>query len=142
MAKFILDTNAVISLIENNNKKVIDNFRKALELESDIFITILNYYEFLRGINAITNVKGRTILEKYLKETITVIESISLDDARRASKIYQEISKKNLHRKKGKGPGDVDILMTSIALRLDAIIVSHDDDFKGIKGLKIQNWEI
>ena len=89
MIKFILDTNALISLIENGNKNILRNFMKAsFETNGEISITILNYYEYLRDTDAVTNVEYRKILEKYLKRTISVIQSISLDDARKASKIY------------------------------------------------------
>lgn len=143
MNKFILDTNAVISLIENKNQKLLHNFEKvSLDSEAEISITILNYYEYLRGIDAVTNVKYKKILERYLKKAITVIRCISLDDATEAAKIYQqtrEISQDS--KKKRKEPSDVDILIGTIALRKDAVIVSHDDDFKRIKGLKTENWE-
>ena len=143
MTKFILDTNAVISLIENKNKNFLRNFMKAsFETNGEISITILNYYEYLRGTDAVTNVEYRKILEKYLKETISVIQYISLDDAKKASKIYQETRGNKLSKqKKRKEPSDVDILMATIALNKGATIVSHDDDFRRIKGLKTENWE-
>ena len=130
MTKFILDTNAVISLIENKNQKLLQNFRNALlDPESEIFITILNYYEYLRGVNIVTNVEYTKTLERYLNNTIKVIDCISLDVAKRASKIYQRTKgNEQDRRKKGKGSSDVDILMATIALSEDAIIISHDDD--------------
>ena len=65
MTKFILDTNAVISLIENKNKNFLRNFMKAsFETNGKISITILNYYEYLRGTDAVTNVEYRKISEE------------------------------------------------------------------------------
>jgi predicted nucleic acid-binding protein len=82
-------------------------------------------------------------LERYLNNTIKVIDCISLDVAKRASKIYQRTKgNEQDRRKKGKGSSDVDILMATIALSEDAIIISHDDDFKRVEGLETENWEL
>ena len=56
MGKFILDTNALISLIEGKNQKVKKRFEKAVMNNDDISTTVLNYYEFLRGLSTTTNV--------------------------------------------------------------------------------------
>jgi len=63
LAKFLLDIIAVISLIENKDKKVMDHFEKtSIESENEILSTILNCYEFLRRLTDITDVRGRSNL--------------------------------------------------------------------------------
>ena len=138
MGRFILDTNALISIIEKKNPKILKNLNEAVLRQDEISITILNYYELLRGASATTNAKYGVYLKKYLNEVITVISKISQRDAQSAAGIYQKIRKK-INEKKTT-PSDVDIIMAAIALSMDATIVSHDDDFH-LMGVKVQNWE-
>ena len=140
MSRFILDTNALISIIENKNQKMLKRLNEAILVPDDISTTILNYYEFLRGLNATTNTKHRKDLKKYMDKIITVINTINSEDADRAAGIYQNIQKKNKVGKRKTPPSDVDIIMTAIALSVDATIVSHDGDFF-LMGVKVQNWE-
>ena len=67
MSRFILDTNALISIIENKTQKMLKLLNEAILVPDDISTTVLNYYEFLRGLNATTNTKHR----KDLKNTWT-----------------------------------------------------------------------
>ena len=138
MGRFILDTNALISIIEKKNPKILKHLNEAVLRQDEISTTILNYYELLRGASATTNAKYGVDLKKYLNEGITVISKISQRDAQSAAGIYQKIRKK-INEKKTT-PSDVDIIMAAIALSMDATIVSHDDDFR-LMGVTVQIWE-
>ena len=141
MGKFILDTNALISLIEGKNQKVKKRFEKAVMNNDDISTTVLNYYEFLRGLSTTTNVMCKKTLKNYIKQVITVITDISTKEADQASLIYRKVQKKNKSKKTC--PSDVDILMAAISLSIGATIVSHDSDFHSIGSkVKVENWEI
>ena len=138
MGRFILDTNALISIMESKNPKMLKRLKEATLSLDEISTTVLNYYELLRGLSTTTNAKYRKELKNYVDEVITVISTISPKEADCAVGIYQKIQKK-INEKKTP-PSDVDIMMAAIALSMDATIVSHDDDLQ-LMGVKVQNWE-
>ena len=138
MDRFILDTNALISIIESKNKKMLKRLNEAIIYQNEISTTILNYYELLRGLSVTTNAKYRKRIKNYVDEVFNVISTINLKEADCAAGIHQKVQKK-IKGKKGT-PSDVDIIMAAIALSLNATIVSCDNDFNLI-GVKVQNWE-
>ena len=138
MVRFILDTNALISILESKNRNMLKRLKNAILNEDEISTTILNYYELLRGLDYTTNAKYRKEIKQYVDKTFTVISTINLKEADCAAGIHQKIQK-IIKGKKGT-PSDVDIIMAAIALSLNAIIVSRDNDFNLI-GVKVQNWE-
>ena len=138
MVRFILDTNALISLFESKNRNISKRLDNAILNEDEISTTILNYYELLRGLDYTTNAKYRKKIKHYVDKIFTVISTINLKEADCAAGIHQKVQKK-IKGKKGT-PSDVDIIMAAIALSLNATIVSCDNDFNLI-GVKVQNWE-
>ena len=138
MDRFILDTNALISVIESKNKKMLKRLNEAIIYQNEISTTILNYYELLRGLSTTTNANYRKKIKNYVDELFIVISTISLKEADCAAGIYQKIQKTIKGKKTT--PSDVDIMMAAIALSLNATVVSHDSDFN-LMGVKVQNWE-
>lgn len=144
MVKFLLDTNAIIALLDSKNHKLVKRFDREVILGDSVGTSILNYYEYARGVSKSTGNPGRAMLKKYLKASIKLVYFDNLDVADLASDIYLSLSGKPKKSKNAGvvgGPDDVDILTASVALKMDAIIVTHDSDFSKITNLKTENWE-
>ena len=74
MGKYILDTNALMAL-SKNNKNFMQRFNKHVLRNDPILTTVLNYYEFARGLSVSIN-PAVSIIKKYFRNIIK-IEPIS-----------------------------------------------------------------
>ena len=114
-------------------------FNKHVISSDTILTTVLNYYEFARGLSVSSNPALKRI-KKYFNEIIK-IEPISYNISESVSEIYKQLESgsKSKHY-----PDDVDILTPSFTIGIKGILITHDSDFNKISALKnfqIENWE-
>ena len=130
--RYLLDTN-VISAILKGNKTITKKIENVLESGDDIFMSGISYYEIKRGLMA---AKAENQLKRfdYFCEEIGLILLDTKNVFDEASKIYANL------KQKGHPVGDADILIASSAKLKDMIIVTNDDDFNYIEGLRKENW--
>ena len=115
-------------------------FERHISSNDPILTTILNYYEFARGLSVSIN-PAVSIIKKYFRNIIK-IEPISYKIQESGSDIYKQL--KSRHKSKH-CPDDVDILTASFAIYVKGILITHDSDFNKISALKnfqIENWEL
>ncbi|WMT51089.1 MAG: PIN domain-containing protein [Ferroplasma sp.] len=139
MVKYILDTNALIAL-SKNNENFMRRFNNHVLNDDPIITTVLNYYEFARGLSVISN-PAVSKIKQYFRKSIK-IGPINYEISEIGSKIYKELKS----RPKSKhGPDDVDILTASYTIGVKGILITHDSDFNEIaalEGFQIENWEL
>lgn len=146
MGKYLLDTNALISLIEKNDKVTKRFRREILEEGTQFFTTSLNYYEYIRGIPGHRGDPRRRKLKEYLQKAVTVIHITDLKVIDQGGDIFRKLVIKG-KKLKTKGdddkefPDDVDILTAAISIQIKAVVVTHDPDFGKIDGVSSENWE-
>lgn len=123
----IIDTSILIE-IENNNKKVIEQIEELKDTPtSEICITLFNFCEFYFGIiNKSVNNK-----EKALKK---LDEYVLLNTTRKTGVIFCEIL--NKLKKSGKSIPQFDLMILSIAIENNMTLITADNHFKKIDGLK------
>ena len=139
MGKYILDTNALMAL-SKNNKNFMQRFERHISSNDPILTTILNYYEFARGLSVSIN-PAVSIIKKYFGKIIK-IEPISYKISESGSDIYKQL--KSRHKSKH-CPDDVDILTASFAIYVKGILITHDSGFNEISALtnfQIEDWEL
>jgi tRNA(fMet)-specific endonuclease VapC len=130
----ILDTNILVSLLKGDSdaKSKINSLRSS---GTDILTTTITAYELLKG--AAISSRSTENLERVwdLLSTIDALE-LSHEACEEASKIYSEL------RAKGTMIGEFDILIAAIAKSTsdDQSLVTRDEHFKKIKGLKMERW--
>ena len=117
-----LDTSAVIEFLEDSNKGKI--VKKHTENEK-VAITTISINELLITSSG----KEREIIEKFLNSCI--IFSFDEDTAYKSVEIEQKL------RKKGSLISKPDIFIASICLTNDILIITLDNDFTKIEGLKV-----
>ena len=129
---YVLDTNIITALMKGEYS-VLERIQGVLFEGHDVTISCITYYEIKRGLLAIkasTQIKKFELLLNQLE--IILFDNIMVFDE--ASRIFADL------KIRGELISDADILIASGAKVNGFILVSRDDDFKRVKGLKLENW--
>jgi tRNA(fMet)-specific endonuclease VapC len=132
MKKALIDTN-IISAFMRGNPSVIKKVEKYLRFHKTLSVSVITYYEIIRGLKAISNINK---LESF-KNFMSACEILDLDSltAEKAAEIYDAL------RKKGNLIEDADILISATAMTNDLVVVTDNTrHFDRIDGLEISNW--
>lgn len=127
-SNYLLDTNIVIEILSGN----VQIAEKIKELAGfSLCTTVLG--ELYVGVYRVSN---KIKHEKKLLDFLGYCEVILTDTS--TSQKFGEISA-SLY-KKGKPIPSNDIWIASIAIQHDLILVTRDNHFKEVEGLKIESW--
>src|SRR4051812_36058349 len=129
---YVLDTN-VISDLSRNVSIVIAHHDRKLQQGHSLVLCSPVYYESLRGLlkkNATSQIAGLNALKAALDWQI-VIEQDWIETARLWA-VTDNI---------GRRLSDIDLLIAAITSRLNATLVSADDDFDALP-IKHENWRV
>lgn len=132
MKKSLLDTSILIAFLRGE-KSVVTKVDTYLDEFDDLSLSIITYYEILRGLRYIGNKRELRDFEELMDKS----EIITLDREviRKASEIYVEL------KKKGELIGDADILIAASCLFKNMVLVTDDEEHFGrIKELEMENW--
>ena len=128
----LIDTN-ILSAFMRGNSQVIRKTEEYLEKHDTLTISIITYYEILRGIKVLSNETKIKAFHEFMSSCN--IEEIDLLIAEKAADIYDEL------RRTGKLVEDADILIAATAMKHGMVVVTDNTGhFKRIKGLKVENW--
>lgn len=132
LAKYLLDTNILIYLINHNPPKV---FEKIATMEvGDLATCSIVASELFFGVEK-SKFKAHNAKVLYQMLDSLVIYDFGLKEAR----IYAEI-RANLESG-GQLIGNMDMLISAVALANGLILVSNNErEFNRIAGLKVENW--
>ncbi len=132
MRKALIDTN-IVSAFMRGDGKVVQKVQDYLREHATLTISVITYYEIMRGIKALSSGKKIEICHEFL--SLCQIEELDSLIAENASEIYNEL------RKKGQLVEDADILIAATALVYEMVVVTDNSrHFDRIKGLKLENW--
>jgi len=127
-----LDTN-IISYYFNGNIIIKEKLLETIDNDENIYTTVINIYEILKGFRWKNNKKKEQQFKEFLKDVI--IFTIDDDVINIASDLYSSL------RKVGKTIGDADILIAAIVIKNNGTLVSNNTKhYKNIKQLKLINW--
>lgn len=128
---YLLDATAISDWI-NNNRKLINRVQKSLDGGHIVGLSQPVYYEVRRGMIA-NNATGKLrLLENEIRPTLDWIR-LRDEDWMQASQLWADL------QAKGRKVSDMDILLASVVQRLDAIIVTSDNDFDALP-IKREDW--
>lgn len=128
----ILDTDMLLPPFKGV-PSVVERARQHQHLYSYLNITIITYYEVMKGHEYI----GAYDRQKLFDEFCSLNKVILLNPAagKKAAQIYAHL------RRRGKLIPDADILIAGIALAGNYILVTQNvRHFKRVTGLKVENW--
>ena len=129
MRKILLDTNAYSSYLAGN-ERVFDVLTKATTVYMSIFVLSELYAGFKGGLKEKNNV---VILNKFLaKPTVHILDATS-----ETAELFGII--KNTLKKTGTPLPINDIWISSHAIETGAVVITYDQYFKQIPGLRLWN---
>lgn len=110
--------------------------RVTLEVRTDgvIGLCLPAHYEITRGL---VRVDGRRQIEKYRHDFVPMMIGIPLvaEDWDEAARLWAQA------QRVGRQLSDMDLLIAAMAIRLDAVVVTADDDFNALP-VKRENWRL
>ncbi len=124
---FVLDTSVLIE-VENGNEKIIQQIAKLKAApEAELAITLFTFCEFYYGI-LYKSEKNKTKIQERL-EQYTVLQTTP-----RSGVLFCEL----LHqmKKKGIGIAQFDLFIAALTIDKDYTLITLDNDFKNVPGLK------
>jgi tRNA(fMet)-specific endonuclease VapC len=128
----ILDTDILVALLKGEPEAV--QTISGLEEKGDrVATTIVTAYELLKGAYISSKPKENLLKVQDIISNLQVLD-LSLQACEEASKIYLEL------RKAGRLIGEFDALIAAIARTCDETIMTRDEHFTFIRGIKVTEW--
>jgi len=132
MIRYCLDTN-IISYLLKNNQEIVNQLKSAISKNNKIKISLISYYEVLRGLKYIENNKKIYKFSNLLK-FFDLLE-MKADTFETAANIYSEL------RKNGNLIDDADLLIAANCIVNDCVLITNNlKHFQRINSLKCENW--
>jgi tRNA(fMet)-specific endonuclease VapC len=130
--RFLLDTNILIYIRQRRPEKVLRRFRKLRPGEAAL--SVVTYGELLYG--AAKSLQRDAAVER-LRELTHLLPALPLPES--AAETYGDI-RADLEAK-GEMIGNNDLWIAVHALAADLTLVSNNEnEFRRVRGLKLQNW--
>ena len=129
--KYLLNANAVGDVMRRQ-PGVLGRYESALSRGEPLLLCPAVHFEVVRGLLK----SGATAqYRRYQSEFVSIVEWISFerDDWDLAAQLWATA------RQQGRQLSDVDLLLAAMALRLDALLVTADDDFSALP-VRRENW--
>jgi tRNA(fMet)-specific endonuclease VapC len=129
--RYLLDTNAVIALLNDNTSKLARRARR--EKPSDIAISAVVVHELFYGA-----FKSRRATQNIASVDALQFAMIEFDkeDARQAGAV------RALLASQGTPIGPYDVLIAGQAVARNMILVTHNtEEFERVPGLRIEDWQ-
>lgn len=131
MIKFLLDTNAVISLLNNTNTSLAKRVRE--HLPSDIGISSIVSHELFYGAFKSQRTKHNVALVDCLQFEVLEFDK---EDSRFAGEI------RALLTKQGTPIGPYDVLIAGQAKARDLVLITNNmKEFERVPNLLVDNWQ-
>ena len=130
--KLLLDTDS-LSFLRQGHPKISEHATEYIARHSQLAFTELTWYEAIRGYRAIDAKKQLAAFEDFCNYCLILpLDRKALDIA---ANIYVDL------RKRGELIGEVDILISGIALKNDmGIVTCNTDHLIRISNLHIEDW--
>lgn len=132
MTPALLDTNILNAFLKGQTRVVV-HMERYLDAVGRPSVSIITYYELLRGLMELGNPRKLADFEDlisrlYVRLLTQRVMGIAAD-------LYVEL------RRRGRPLEDADILIAATALAHDLVLVTDNEaHFRRIRGLKVENW--
>ncbi len=129
--RYLLDTNTVSYVIKGNFPRVRERLLRVPI--SEVGISVITEAELRFGVARLPQAtKLGIVVEEFLRR----IESLAWDSA--AARHYAIL--RTALEQRGEPMGNLDLMIASQSLAAGAILVTNDNVFRRVKGLKIEDW--
>ncbi len=130
--RFLLDTNICIYIRQEKPAAVLQRFRRLRAGEAAL--SVITYGELLYG--AAKNSQREAVLER-LRELFRWLPALPLPEA--AAEVYGRIRFELAAKGEMIGNNDLWIAAHAVASGL-TLVTNNENEFRRVRGLKIQNW--
>lgn len=130
---YILDTNVISDYIKQF-EPTITRIKQAIRDGHILYLCKPVEYEVLRGLIKVNADRQQQIFEMGFAPQLTLLPLLDVD-WRQAGQFWAQA------RNTGKQLSDVDLLLAALAFRLNAVIVTNDDDFDALP-VQRENWRL
>jgi predicted nucleic acid-binding protein len=128
----ILDTDILVALLKGK-RDANEAMQDLQEKGDETATTIISAYELLKGAYLSSKPKDNLAEVQDLLSNIHVLD-LTLQACEEASVIYRDL------RKTGSLIGEFDVLIAAIARTCDETIMTRDEHFTFIRGIKVTEW--
>ena len=133
MNRALIDTD-ILSYYFKGDQIVVENFQKYLTNYDIIEISLITYYEIMSGLLYKNALKQMEIFNDFVAENIVI--ALSEESCKISSEIYSKL------RINGELIDDIDLLIAGIAFENEMTLVTNENHFGRIPGLRIENWKM
>lgn len=131
---YMLDTNILIYLLKNKPASIADKVN-ALEQNTELCMSFFTYAELLKGAERSTKKSTVLLSLKQLIRQIPVIYHVGEGICKHYATQFTSL------KKAGTPIGANDLWIACHALSENAVLVTHNiNEFKRIRGLKLEDW--
>ena len=132
---FLLDTNAIISVLNEQNPALSERFDAEIALSTPIYLSVIVLFELRYGIaKSVRRETSERILAHFLKLPLS-IAAFEEDDAAHAGEIRGYLAQA------GTPIGPYDLLIAAQAHRVGAVLVTANRrEFDRVPGLMVTDW--
>ncbi len=130
---YVLDTNVISDYI-HQVQPVLQQFKQAVRDGHTIYLPWPIHYEVMRGLQKTNATRKQQVFQDKFLPQVDIINPMA-EDWQTAAQLWAQM------RRKGRQFSDVDLLLAAIATRLDATLISADDDF-AVLSLSRLTWRI
>ncbi len=127
-----LDTDILVSLLKGEHDAV-ERIRTLQGRGDPISTTIINAYELMKGAYISSKAEENLTKVRDVIANLQVLE-LSFGAAEEASRILKQL------RDSGKLVGEFDVLIAGIIKYHDESLVTRDEHFKAIRGIRLVKW--
>jgi len=147
MKRYILDTNIVSDLQTDTEvgSKILEKL-KNLDADDEVLVSIIVLYELVYGLNNISDEKQKEAVEQgisFIKKYLSIIP-LDMKEIDIFANLKTKYKKATGINKNAIKRHNLDLLIASTAIAMDAIIVSDDGIFEKLMEieplLKCENW--
>lgn len=127
-----MDTNIITAFLKGN-PAVVNQVTQYINEHGSLSISVISYYEILRGLKAIGSKKKLQAFDRFINDC--EVEELGISVIGKAADIYVKL------KTHGELVEDADILIAATAMDKGLVVVTDNErHFKKIKGLEIGNW--
>lgn len=132
MKKALLDTNIITAFLKGN-LTVIERVEQYTDEYESLTISIISYYEILRGLKDLGSKKKLQAFNRFINDC--EVEELGRSVIEKAANIYVNL------KNQGKLVEDADILVAATAMDKGLVVITDNEKhFRRIKGLVVENW--
>ena len=127
-----MDTNIITAFLKGN-PTVVERVEQYTDEYESLTISIISYYEILRGLKDLGNKKKLQAVNRFINDC--EVEELGRSVIEKAANIYVNL------KNQGKLVEDADMLVAATAMDKGLVVVTDNEKhFRRIKGLVVENW--